>query len=129
MTLEGRDHVALGQTNRQAGIAPLPAIMAGQDVEQAKLLAVAQKIAGIWEELAPWLSPSLFSSVKMKEIQRDYNGSFCQALAMLETWKNKYKRQATCQVLIQSLCQVNERSVATEVFGHEVVDYVEPFLK
>jgi hypothetical protein len=103
--------------------------MACQDVEEAKLLAVAQKIAGIWEELASWLSPDLFSFVKMREIQRDYNGSFCQARAMLEMWKNKYKRKATCQVLIQSLCQIHHRSVATEVFGHEVVDYIEPLLK
>ena len=79
--------MSLVQTDKQAGFPPLPATKADQKVESAQLVFVAQEIAGVWEGLAAWLSPDLFSTVKMKEIERDHRGAFCQALAMLEMWR------------------------------------------
>ena len=64
---------------QQAGALPLIATKADCKVESAQLVVVAKKIAGVWDELAAWLSPELFSTLNVKEIARDHRSSFCQA--------------------------------------------------
>ena len=94
---------------------------ADKEVSSAQLVIVAEEIAGIWVELASCLSPELFPMRKIKEIERDHIGSFSQARAMLERWSKVFGRQANCRLLIQSLCQMGQRAVASEVFGTELV--------
>ena len=89
-------------------------------------MAVAGKFAGVLEEIASQLSPELFSIVKLKEIEQDYRGAFFQARAVLEMWSEECGSEATCRLLIDSLCQMGQRAVAAEVFSFEMVDFVEP---
>ena len=100
---------------------------ADKEVSSAQLVTVAEEIAGIWDELASCLSPELFPMRKIKEIERDHRSSFSQARAMLERWSKVFGRQATCRLLIHSLCQMGQRAVAGKVFGTELVQFVEPF--
>ena len=93
---------------------------------QHNWLAVARKIAGVWEEIASQLSPELFSIVKLKEIERDYRGACFQARAMPEMWSEECCSEATCRLLIDSLCQMGQRAVSAEVFSSVIVDLVEP---
>jgi hypothetical protein len=99
---------------------------ADSKVKAAQLVHVAEEIAGIWEELASHLSPNLFPIRKLKEIERDHRGSsFSQAQAMLEIWSEQFGSQATCRLLIQGLCRMGEREVASAVFGTDLVEFVE----
>ena len=107
--------------------APLSlAAEADGQVESRHLVSVAKKIAGVWDEIAAWLSPELFSTLKTKEIERDHSSSFSRARAVLETWSREVGSKATCRRLIQSLCQMGQRAVAAEVFGSELVQLVQP---
>ena len=87
---------------------------------------VADKVAGDWKKLASWLSPDLFSMLKLKEIEEDHSRAFSRARAVLEMWSNKLVSKATCRLLIHSLCRMDQRAVAAEVFGSELVDFVQP---
>ena len=116
----------LSSEQQQAGIPPLLAAKASCKVESVQLVVVAQRIAGVWDEIAAWLSPELFSTLKVKEIERDHRSSFSRARAVLEMWSNQFGGKATCQLLIQSLCQMGQRAVAAEVFGSDLVQFVEP---
>ena len=110
----------------QADIPLSLAAEADGKVESRLLVSVAQKIAGVWDEIAAWLSPELFSTLKTKEIERDHSSSFSRARAVLETWSREVGSKATCRRLIQSLCQMGQRAVAAEVFGSELVQFVQP---
>ena len=110
----------------QADIPLSLAAEADGKVKSRLLVSVAQKIAGVWDEIAAWLSPELFSTLKKKEIERDHSSSFSRALKVLETWSREVGRKATCRRLIQSLCQMEQRAVAAEVFGSELVQFVQP---
>ena len=117
-----------GRQPEQQADTPLSlSTQADKEVSSAQLVTVAEEIAGIWKELASRLSPELFPMRKIKEIEQDHRFSFSQARAMLERWSKVFGRQANCRLLIQSLCQMGQRAVASEVFGTELVQLVEPF--
>jgi hypothetical protein len=101
------------------------AIKVGQMVGHQQLVAVARDIAETWEEIASYLSPEVFSVVKLEEMKQDHESSLVQAQAMLESWRETFGCDATCSELIHSLCQMDHRLVATKVFGCEMVDFVE----
>ena len=123
----GTGKESVRQPERQAGIPLSLVTQADKEVSSAQLVTVAQEIAGIWDELASHLSPELFPRRKIKEIERDHRSSFGQARSMLERWSKVFGRQATCRLLIQSLCQMGQRAVASAVFGTKLVQFVEPF--
>ena len=126
MTGEGSGTLLSPIQTEQAGMASLIGTMADKKVRPTQLVVVAQKIGGIWDQIAAWLSPELFSTLKVKEIERDHGSSFSRARAVLELWSNELDHQATCRLLIQSLCQTGQRAVAAEVFGSELVQFVNP---
>ena len=109
-----------------AGISPCLATEADSKVISTQLVVVAKKIAGFWDELAAWLSPELFSPVKLKEIKEDHSSSFSRARAVLEVWCNDFGSKANCRLLIQSLCRMDQRAMAAGVFGTELVQFIEP---
>ena len=113
-------------TEQQADCAPSTATQADSKVKPAQLVDVADKVAGDWKELASWIDPYLFSMSKLKEIKEDHSSAFCRARAVLDMWSNKLGSKATCRKLIHSLCRIDQRAVAAEVFGSELVDFVQP---
>ena len=113
-------------TEQQSDCASSTAAQADSKGKPAQLVKVAKKVAGDWEELASWLSPDLFSMSKLREIQEDHRRAFSRARAVLDMWSNTFGRKATCRLLIDSLCRMDQRAVAAEVFGSELVDFVQP---
>ena len=113
-------------TEQQPDTPPSLAAKADCKVEKTKLVAVAKKLAGVWDELAAWLSPELFTALKLKEIKEDHSSSFSRARAVPEMWSDEFGNKATYQLLIQSLCQMNQRVVASGILGSELVEFVEP---
>ena len=111
---------------QQDDIAPSPATQADSKVKPAQLVKVANEASGVWDVLAAWLSPDLFSMSKLKEIKEDHSSAFSRARAVLETWSNELGSKATCRLLIHSLCQTDQRAAAAKVFGSELVNLVQP---
>ena len=67
------------QTEQQSDTPLLLATEADSEVNSTQLVTVAQEIAGIWDELASCLSPELFPTRKIKEIERDHAQKFVQS--------------------------------------------------
>ena len=107
------------QNNKLTVLPQLPLRHADSKVKPAhvQLVDVADKVAGDWKELASWLDPDLFSMSKLKEIKEDHSSAFCRAREVLDMWSNKFGSKATCRLLIHSLCRMDQRAVAAEVFN------------
>ena len=117
-------YVCLGTPLGHCGSLPAKAKAKVPDKE---LKDVAKEIAGCWLDLATELDPSLFQvKKKLLEIQGDhrYPSQTAKAQCMLETWRGHYGENATCTRLVNALCRTDIRSVATEVFGQELVNFI-----
>jgi hypothetical protein len=98
---------------------------ADRNVTREELVKVAKEVAGDWEELSVWLLPDFFTLNKRKEIKQDQDTAFCRALTVLEMWVTKLGGNATCQLLIHALCQMDQRAIAAQVFGFQLVDILQ----
>lgn len=95
-------------------------------VQPKELVNVAERVADTWESLASKLSPEFFSVGKVTEIEQTHpRKRAVQARAMLEQWANKCASKATCCAIIQALCQAGHKRQAQEVFGEDLVEFVE----
>ena len=95
------------ETEEQVNAPPLLDTKADSKVESLQLLGIAKKVAGFWDELAAWLSPEIFSTAKVEEIQQ-HRRDFTQAsyVEQYELWRDKLDSKATCRLLIKCLCQM-----------------------
>ena len=95
-------------------------------VEAEQRVAVAEKVAGKWEELAAYLAPALFTSNQVLVIRQEnqYN-RFVQAKTMLDVWSDQFGSQATCGGVVKGLLDMGCKAEAAEVFSHQLVEFVE----
>ena len=89
------------------------------------LVAVASAVDVNWEELAARLAPVMFSIIKTEQIKAQYGNPFIQSRSMLEEWANALDKEATNGSLIRALLKMNRRRQANEIFGEDLVMYVE----
>ena len=89
------------------------------------LVAVASAVDVNWEELAARLAPVMFSIIKTEQIKAQYGKPFVQSRSMLEEWANGLDKEATKGSLIKALLKMNMRRQANEIFGDDLVTYVE----
>ena len=100
-------------------------LMMNVKVEAEQRVAIAERVAGRWEQLAAYLAPRLFTNDRMLAIKKDNHYSqFSQAKAMLDMWIDQFGRQATCAAVIKGLLDIDYKAEAAEVFPNQLVDFV-----
>jgi hypothetical protein len=96
-------------------------------VSHEQIVSVAEQTSGSWETLAMYLDPSHFSTNCLRAIRKQEQFDVVmQARVMLDQWRDNFPSKATCRALITALCKSGKRSVASNVFGAALVDYVQP---
>lgn len=98
---------------------------ANSKVQARDQVEVADKVSHIWDKFAAFLAPEKFNSAGIKVINSDHKDSFTRALAVLEKWSSSYSEKATCRVLIATLLDVGLKAQACDVFGKELVEFVQ----
>ena len=100
--------------------------MVNVKVEAKQRMAVGERVAGRWEELALHLSPNFFTQDKVLVIKQEnpYN-RILQANAMLDKWSDQFDIQATCGAIVKGLLDMGCKAKAAEVFPRQLVELVE----
>ena len=117
--------IVLGSLSTSASQSRDVAHMVNVKVEAKQRVAIAERVAGRWEELASYLAPALFTYNQVLVIRKDNPYSqFLQAKAMLDVWSDQFDSQATCGVMIKALLAIGCKAEAAIVFSHELVEFV-----
>lgn len=122
--MTGKKPAASSQQALTPGLSALSA-RANSQVNSRELVQVAKKVAHDWEMFAAFLAPDVFTAAAIELIDTDYRKSFLRAQAVLEKWSSKFNKEATCGVLIAALLDVDLKAQACEVFGIELVNFVQ----
>ena len=94
-------------------------------VEAQQRVAIAERVAGRWEALEPYLAPELFTYNQVLVIRKENPYSqFLLAKAMLDGWSDQFDSQATCGVMVKALFAIDCKAEAATVFSHELVEFI-----
>ena len=116
---------SLGSLSKMASQSCDVTDMVNVKVEAGQRVAIAERVAGRWEDLAAYLAPGLFTNDRILVIKKDNQYSqLSQAKTMLEMWSDQFGTRATCGLLIKGLLDIGYKAEAAEVFPQQLVDFV-----
>ena len=99
--------------------------VAERQLSRKQLVRVVVNIAHCWPEFGARLDSEKFTASAISVIQNsNQRTSFDQALKMMEDWRNKWSKAATCHLVITAFLDMDMKLQACEVFGEALVEYV-----
>ena len=88
------------------------------------LVPVVENIAHCWTQFAVRLHSGKLTSSAISLIRKSNQEPFDQAYKMMEDWRNKWNKAATCHLVITTFLNMDMKLQACEVFGEALVEYV-----